>query len=110
MPARARRQPHAYDDHGNVLLRLDLSYPELRLAVEYDGRQPAESASQWKRDVRRREELDSLGWRVVVLLAQDVYRTPQDTLDRICGALQARGLKVAVRSDEWRRYFPGHTR
>jgi hypothetical protein len=28
------------DEHGEVLRRFDLSYPALRLIVEYDGRQP----------------------------------------------------------------------
>ncbi len=96
-----------YDDAGRVWLRLDLSYPELRLAVEYDGRQHAESTRQWERDVGRREELDGLGWRLVVLLAKDIYRTPEATLARICAALGGRGRRVAVCRDEWRRHFPG---
>lgn len=68
-----------YDD-GEIRRRLDLAYPRARLAIEYDGRQHAESPRQWQGDVRRREELDGGGWRLVVLLAPDIYRTPRDTL------------------------------
>jgi hypothetical protein len=57
---------HALRDEstGRVRYRLDLSYPQWRIAVEYDGRQHAENTAQWRWDVQRREDLDvdGCGW------------------------------------------------
>lgn len=93
------------DDSGRVRYRLDLGYPQVRIAVEYDGRQHAENTAQWRWDVRRREELEADGWRLVVVLSGDIYRDPARTLDRVVAALRERGLRVAVRGSEWRRFF-----
>ena len=43
-----------YDEWGRVRRRLDLSYPAIRLIVEYDGRQHAEDIEQWSSDLERR--------------------------------------------------------
>jgi hypothetical protein len=94
-----------YDEWGRWVRRYDLSWPALRLAVEYDGRQHAQSQRQWERDVERREELDTEGWRIVVVLAKGVHREPERTLDRVVGALRARGERARVTSDEWRLHF-----
>ncbi len=98
-----------YDAHGRVRRRLDLSYPELRLIVEYDGRQHAEDDVQWNSDLDRREELDDDGWRILVVTAKGVYREPARTLARVRKNLRARGHPAvpARLSEEWRAYFPG---
>lgn len=49
-------------EDGSWLYRLDLCYRGLLIGIEYDGRQHAENSAQWKRDIRRREELENLGW------------------------------------------------
>ena len=72
-----------YDDTGRLLRRYDLSFPQQRLAIEFDGRQHAESSRQWERDVERREELDDEGWRIVVVLGKGIYREPRRTLERV---------------------------
>lgn len=98
---------HALRDvHGTVRRRLDLSYPAHRLAIEYDGRQHAENSAQWRSDIARREELDSAGWRLVVLLSDDLFRTPEQTLRRICAAMRDCGMAVPRLREEWRRHFP----
>lgn len=97
-----------YAEDGRWLRRFDLSYPELKVAVEYDGRQHAESQRQWERDVERREGLDRDGWRLVVVLSKGVYREPSLTLDRVIAALAAAGSTARVTSDEWRAHFPGY--
>lgn len=96
---------HAED--GRWLRRFDLSYPEHRLAIEYDGRQHAESTKQWERDVERREGLDRDGWRLVVVLSKGVNGHPAQTLDRVVAAMRECGMPARVRSDEWRTHFPG---
>ncbi len=97
-----------YDDDDNLRRRLDMGYRAHRLAVEYDGRQHAESPEQWESDVLRREEFDDSDWRIVTLLAKDIYRTPGATLERLVRAMRKQGMDVSVTSDEWRRHFPGH--
>ena len=87
-------------------MRFDLSYPHLRLAIEYDGRQHAEDPRQWQRDIDRREDMDRIGWRLVVVRAPGIYSRPDETLQRIVAALADRGVRAAVRGDEWRRHFP----
>jgi hypothetical protein len=67
------------DDLGAWSYRLDLAYPDVRLAVEYDGRQHAESRDQWIRDVGRREWFDDHEWRIVTVLSGDLYTRPDRT-------------------------------
>ena len=87
--------------------RLDLAWPSVRVALEYDGRHHVERESQWGRDLGRREALESDGWRFVVTIAGDVFATPGLTLRRLEEALGRAGLPARVSSPQWRRHFPG---
>lgn len=95
------------NEHDRVVYRIDLSFPDLKLAIEYDGRHHIEREKQWSQDLCRREDLEGDGWRFVVLISPDVFATPEHTLNRIVNVLAERGRVVRVRRDEWRRYFPG---
>jgi len=96
------------DEHGVVLMRFDLSYPGVRVIVEYDGRQHAESPEQYDRDIDRREEIDGLKWRVVVVTAPGIYKDPERTLHRVRDVLRERGLPAVPRrfDETWRTHFP----
>ncbi|MEI2765935.1 MAG: DUF559 domain-containing protein [Dermatophilaceae bacterium] len=95
------------DPDGRLRMRFDLSYPAYRLVVEYDGRQHAESDAQWAHDLTRREALDDDGWRIVVLRASDVFRTPGQTLARLVRVMRSRGMPVPARLDpRWELHFP----
>lgn len=61
---------------GIVVARPDLSYPAERIAIEYDGDVHRTDRRTWRRDVRHRQELESLGWRVISCTADDVLRHP----------------------------------
>lgn len=97
------------DDAGHWQRRFDLCYPDLRLIVEYDGRQHAADPAQWREDVIRREWLDEEGWRILVILSDGIYVRPEQTLRRVHRALQERGARGLPRrwNEEWRRHFPG---
>jgi Protein of unknown function (DUF559) len=98
-----------YDASGVWAKRFDLSYPDLLLIIEYDGRQHAQDDRQWGRDLDRREELDADGWRLIVVRAKGIYTEPGRTLERIVDAMRscgARGLPATL-TREWERYFPG---
>lgn len=97
------------DDRGRVRRRLDLSYPHLRLIVEYDGRHHIEREENWEGDLDRREEFDDDGWRILVVTSKGVYKEPGRTIARVHRALKARGCRALPRrlSDDWRAHFPG---
>jgi very-short-patch-repair endonuclease len=91
---------------GTVEYRLDLSFPDHLLAIEYDGRWH-DDPEQRLLDEARREELGRRGWRFVVLHAEDIFETPDETLARLHLELAQRGIPVpAVLDDAWRRHFP----
>jgi hypothetical protein len=92
---------------GSWRMRFDLSYPGLKLIIEYDGRQHSENRNQWRRDLSRREELDRLGWRLIVVTSDDLRDAPEAVLNRVREALVDRGA-VGIRrrfNTEWMRYF-----
>ncbi|WP_344809825.1 DUF559 domain-containing protein [Microlunatus ginsengisoli] len=94
------------DAAGEWIYRLDLSYPALRLIIEYDGRQHRDVRAQWVQDLRRREALERDGWRIVVLTADDLYGDPIGTLGRIRQALTDRGVRSSSRLPlDWQRAF-----
>ena len=91
---------------GSWRMRFDLCYPALKLIVEY-GRQHAMNTAQWQRDLKRREELDALGWRIIVVTAADLFDAPDQVLARVRGALIERGATGIRRQfkTEWLCYF-----
>ncbi len=96
-----------FDDDGVLRYRIELAYPEVKLAIEYDGRWH-EDPVQRLLDARRRSDLESDGWRFVVLVAEDLSVTPEQTLRRLAAALRECGIPVPRHlSDAWHRHFPG---
>ena len=91
---------------GSWSLRFDLYFRAFKLVIEYDGEQ---HSLTWKADARRREEIDKLGWRIVVVHREGIYQDPRETLDRISDALRERGARRVRRTykAEYARYFPG---
>jgi very-short-patch-repair endonuclease len=74
------------DQRGQFVARLDLAYPDLRIAVEYDG---ALHWDQRREDDRRRDRVRELGWQVFVASASDYYTNPQPFLAQLRRALAA---------------------
>ena len=97
-----------YGPTGRWLRRYDLSYPELKLIIEYDGRHHAEEAKQWNSDVLRREGLDAEGWRLIIIGSKGIYTEPGTTLERIVAAMRSAGAQGLPRTlnREWERHFP----
>lgn len=78
------------DSDGGWLATPDLSYPELEIAIEYDGAHHLTNAAQWQRDIRRRENLERAGWLVRVVTARDLLAAPATVVARITTDLRAR--------------------
>jgi hypothetical protein len=67
-------------------LRLDLAWPDLMIAVEYHGDHHRDPA-QWRRDLTRKGRLESVGWTIIELHADDL-RDRAMLVDRIRAALE----------------------
>ena len=75
--------------------------------VEYDGRRHADSPEQWERDIYRREDLDRMDYRLLIVTSHGIYNEPHRTLERVRDALRERGVRVPSRfKNKWRRHFP----
>ena len=62
--------------------RLDLAYPSLKIAIEYDGDWHRTDRARFRRDRRKDDVLHELGWRVVRVTDSDLG-SPDDLLGRL---------------------------
>jgi hypothetical protein len=76
---------------GSQTYYLDMGWEELMVAVEYDGEQHRLDRWQYAKDIRRREELDRLGWLVIRVIATD---SPADIVRRVRDALASRASSL----------------
>ena len=74
-------------------IRVDLGWPEWRVAVEYDGLQHWADAAQRAWDIERAELLDSAGWTVVRVSARMLAR-PEAVVERVRSKLKAAGCPI----------------
>jgi hypothetical protein len=97
------------DVDGEPVRRFDLSWPDVKVVVEYDGRHHVEREETWERDLDRREAMDDDGWRLLVVTARGIYSDPERTVRRVLDVLRARRLPgLPVQPDDgWRPHFPG---
>lgn len=63
---------HVVRAGGRFVARVDLAYPEVKLAIEYDGQWHAEPI-QLGKDRRRLNALQAAGWRVIHVTAADLH-------------------------------------
>lgn len=104
---RPRLNVDVRDERGRFVARVDMLLEEYRVVVEYDGRHHETDPRQWHRDRLRREALEALGYRVVIVSAEDL-RDPAQVVRRIHQALVSRGYRGPdpVMSAMWHRWFP----
>ncbi|KRC35501.1 hypothetical protein ASE27_09790 [Oerskovia sp. Root918] len=77
----------ALDRAGSFLALPDMSYPALRIAIEYDGDVHRTDPGTWRRDVERRQRLEEAGWLIITVTADDVMRHPERFIRRVRAAL-----------------------
>jgi hypothetical protein len=77
--------------NGARMYYLDMGWPELMVAAEYDGEQDRVDRWQYIKDVRRKEELERLGWIVIRVVAGD---SPADIVRRVRDALASRASSL----------------
>jgi hypothetical protein len=76
---------------GTPMYYLDMGWEHLMVAVEYDGEHHRLDRWQYRRDIRRREALDRLGWIVIRVIAAD---RPADIIGRVRDALEFRASSL----------------
>lgn len=81
------------DDRGRVRYRIDLSYPEHRIAIEYDGAYH-DAEVQHGADLVRREDLEAEGWRFVIVVSRDFHRDPGQVVARVVRVMASAGMPL----------------
>jgi len=66
--------PEVYDDVRGWLARPDLAYPELKLAIQYEGDVHRASRKRWQQDIVRDEVMRDHGWEVIRVTAAQLRR------------------------------------
>ncbi|MFI5846027.1 DUF559 domain-containing protein [Catenuloplanes sp. NPDC051500] len=61
---------------------VDLAYPELRIAIEYEGDHHREQAT-FRKDIVRFNRLQAVGWAALRFTADDVFKRPQKIVDDV---------------------------
>ncbi|MFC9561232.1 endonuclease domain-containing protein [Agromyces sp. NPDC056965] len=73
---------------------VDLAYPEYRVGIEYEG-DYHRTTEQFRRDIRRYERIQDIGWSVIRVSARDVpdldSAASRETTDRIAARLRQHG-------------------
>lgn len=91
---------------GREVARVDMLFRAFKVIVEYDGRWHERSAQQRRRDRDRREQLEAMGYRVIVLFDTDLQK-PSLLVRRVHEALVQHGYRgpAPVMSLQWHRWF-----
>lgn len=81
---------HTVHEGGRFIARVDLAYPDLKIAIEYEGDGHRRSKSQWRRDIQRQRDLEDLGWIVIRVTELDLRHGGGSLLHRIRNAIATR--------------------
>ncbi|MFF5261927.1 hypothetical protein ACFY4C_23570 [Actinomadura viridis] len=79
-----------FNDWGLWLARPDLSYPGLKIAIEYEGAHHQEDYTQYASDIERDGRLLDHGWIVIRVNKEGLFRTPTTVINRIKKARASR--------------------
>jgi very-short-patch-repair endonuclease len=83
-------QHKIYDSVGRFVARVDLAYPDLRVAIEYDGE---DHKDRWADDMVRQNRIIGAGWTLMRYTNGDVSRRPTTIVTQVdaarCAALAA---------------------
>lgn len=93
-----RTQFRVLDDYGRFAGRVDLSWPRLKIAVEYDGQHHRTDPDQFARDVVRIEKLHALGWIVIRVLNSHSER---DIIERVRVVYELRASRSDLGRRDW---------
>lgn len=78
------------DDHGRVVRRIDMGWPQWMVGVEYDGEHHFTDPDAYAGDIERLEFLADRGWRIVRVSSRQLRWQPQAVVVRVNRAIAAR--------------------
>lgn len=67
--------------------RIDIAFPALKLAIEFDGRAYHSTPEHFQADRRRQNDLQNSGWRILRFTWADVMFEPHRVIDSVLAAL-----------------------
>jgi hypothetical protein len=79
-----------YDEHGLFIGCVDLAYPDLKIAIEYEGDHHRLDAATWNRDLAKHDALHAAGWRVIRVSRTMLFAHPNELVARIRAAVAHR--------------------
>ena len=98
------------DERGEVVRKYDLCYPDVRVAVEYNGKAARRSSpGRGRTDLERREAIDDDGWRLLAVISSGIYKAPPSRPSAASTVCCWRAACRASRSawvTSWRRPLP----
>ncbi len=75
------------DDDGHPVYRLDMGWPQYKVAVEYDGAQHRTDPAQRARDIERLGFLAARGWTIIRVSWMQLRDQPKTVVNRVARAL-----------------------
>lgn len=81
---------YAIHRNGILLATVDLAYPQLKIAIEYEGEHHLLDPEQWARDIARYDALREMGWHVVRVTKAELFSRRHDLTSRVAAAISAR--------------------
>ena len=107
LPAPAVNEP-IFDAHGGWLAEPDLSYEDVRLAIEYNGRDHADER-RMRKDITREVDISIAGWRTETFGPAEVFRRPDQIVSLIRQLRRERRPPLnGPKSRDWSR-ISGHS-
>ena len=85
---------HLVYDGETFIAMVDLSYPDLKIAIEYDGDVHRTKQLTWSKDIDRRESLRAHGWIVLVVEAGQFRDYPERIVARVRAAIRERQAQL----------------
>lgn len=77
-----------YSPEGRLLGCSEFVYPQLKLAIEYEGEHHFSQAKQYARDVEKYQAYAEQGWRVLRVTSSLLYRQPLELKRQVLEALR----------------------
>ncbi|HIY67462.1 MAG TPA: hypothetical protein H9830_14455 [Candidatus Agrococcus pullicola] len=82
-----------YDVFGSVGQFLgcsEIAFPDPRVALEYESEHHRVSRHQWNRDIEKYRAYAEVGWQVVRVTSELLYRRPRELIRQVRGVLHCR--------------------
>ena len=78
------------DEHGRILAEIDFADPELKIAIEVDGRAFHSDRRSFERDRERQNMLVTRGWIVLRFTWERLVNDPEGVLAEVAAVLANR--------------------